>query len=383
MYFLKVYIQLFLKTFSLRRDSLRFITPKRVVVVLSLYPLILLLFTVNWLFLLLDELIFPFYRKREVKNALFIIGIPRSATTYLFSLLFRDEKNFHGFKLWELIFAPSICQKYIFGAVKWVDDRIGNPVYRLSLWLDKKVFGEFRAVHDIGLTKPEEDEVLFLYNFSSLFLYFFYPELPQLENFLYHDMKVPLKVRMRNIRFYYRCVQRHNYYFDKDNSKYFISKSPTFIPKMESLALVFKDAKFIYPLRSPYQTIPSTISLNEHIYSNFCNTREVGKLSAPTRDLLLDWYVHAHRVLKETIRERGMTIIFAEIIGQTADVVKNIYDFLGLQQPTEEMISEMLKEDETSYKGKHIYDRSAGIDSTVINSRLINILPSELLTESI
>ena len=379
MYNLRVIITLILHTFSFRKDSLRFVSFRRIFAVILVYPLFTVTFIINWFFLLLDEIIFHSYRKQKVEKAVFIIGVPRSATTYLFNLLFCDTASFHGFKLWELIFAPSVCQKYIFLFLKWIDDMIGNPLYRLSFVIDKLVFGDFRLIHEMGLSMPEEDEVLFLYNFSSLFLYYFYPELPQLDNFLYHDTKVPQAVRKRNIRFYYSCVQRHNYVYNRDNSKYFISKSPTFIPKMESIALMFEDAKFIYPLRSPYSTIPSSISLNQHIFSNFCRLPRENHLIEASRDFLINWYIHADKVLKMTIKERGKTIYYDDIVNYPEGVVKQIYNFLQLEPKPGNSLIEKAGSKQGSYKSRHIYDTELGVDSKIINERLGNILPPELL----
>ncbi|MBT6834810.1 MAG: hypothetical protein HOA61_02100, partial [Bacteroidetes bacterium] len=206
MYNIKIFIKLLVNTFSFNKSSLRFFSWKRIFAVLLFYPFFAITFVINWIFLLLDELIFPSYRRIKIEKAVFIIGVPRSATTYLFNVLSQDSGNFHCFKLWELVFAPAISQKYVFKLIISIDKLIGKPLYKLSIMFDNIVFGKFREIHDIGLTKPEEDEVLFLYNFSSIYFYYFYPELDVLDHFLYHDSIVPEPVKKRNINFYFRCI---------------------------------------------------------------------------------------------------------------------------------------------------------------------------------
>jgi omega-hydroxy-beta-dihydromenaquinone-9 sulfotransferase len=53
--------------------------------------------------LLLDRLFFSQYLKAEVKSPIFIIGNPRSGTSFLHSLLTQTEE-FISFKTWEIFF---------------------------------------------------------------------------------------------------------------------------------------------------------------------------------------------------------------------------------------------------------------------------------------
>ena len=344
-------------------------------------PLFLITLIINWIFLLLDEVLFPGYRKLEIRKAAFIIGVPRSATTYLFNILFQDQVNFHGFKLWELIFAPAICQKYFFLSIRAIDIQIGHPVYKLTLFLDKIIFRKFVNIHDIGLTKPEEDEVLFLYNLSSLFLFYFWPGLKILDNLFYHDIKLPETVRENNINFYYRCIQRHIYVFDRNSQKYFLSKNPTFIPRMRSIAEKFENAKIIYPLRTPYSTIPSTISLNAHILSNFCKLPEEYPFISETRDFVLDWYVIAERTLRERVKERGIKVNYDRIANDPEALLIDLYNFLDLDAPKQNLSLKRKQNNRSEYKSLHFYPKDLGIDPDLINERLKDIIPQEMLNK--
>lgn len=379
MYSLKIFLKLLLHTFTFKRNSLRFISFKRLTAVFILYPLFTFFFLVNWFFLLLDELIFFSYRKTKLLKTAFIIGVPRSATTHLFNLLNRDTSNFHGFKLWELAFAPSICQKYMVLFVRLLDYYCGKPIFRASLLFDRLVFGKFRGIHDIGLTKFEEDEALFLYNFSSLYLFYFYPELPFIENLLKYDEKVPDVEKEKHLRFYYRCIQRHVYVFDRTNKKYFLSKNPTFIPKMESIARRFENARFIYPLRNPFRTIPSTISLNAHIYSVFSNCSGTYPLVGKTSDMILEWYEKADKVIKNLINERAITVFYNDIVKDPVKVVEDVYQFLGLELMGKNELVDFVQKRAFSYRSPHKYPQDLGIDKEKVIKRLGNIIPPEIL----
>ncbi len=53
---------------------------------------------------LIDELVFPKYREQEMVEPLFIIGNPRSGTTFLHCLLELDKERYNSFLTVEMIF---------------------------------------------------------------------------------------------------------------------------------------------------------------------------------------------------------------------------------------------------------------------------------------
>ena len=378
-YILTRFFSTVLHTFSFNKRSLRFISGKRLVKVLIYYPLFTVLFVINRMFLLLDEIFFPFYRRTSVSNAVFIIGIPRSATTFLFTEMTSHNRNFHSFKLWELLFAPSIIQKYFLLAVIGIDRLLGRPLLRLSFKIDNLLFGRLKGIHTMGFSLPEEDEVLFLYNLTSLYFWYFFPEVKSMDDYLNFDDKVPDRIKRKIMSFYYRCVQRHNYVFDRKGKRYFLSKNPTFVPKMAAVAHRFPEARFLYPLRSPFSTIPSTISLNAWIYRSFTRLPESYPLAEQTREMILKWYIMADNTLKNELRERCMTIFYKDIQENSFKVFSEIYEFLNCENADNTAMQQKLKNKSRHYHSSHVYDRNTGIDKEIIASRLGSILTPEIM----
>ena len=380
MYNFNILLTLLVNTFSADRNSPRYPSVKRVLVVVLFFPLFILHIIINSLCLLLDNILFPGYRKQKIEKPVFIIGVPRSATTYLFDLLFEDEKHFHAFTLWELVLAPSVCQKYFLLMLRALDRKLGNPLYTMALAADRIFFGKFVHIHDIGIFKPEEDEALFIYNLSSLFFFYGWPGVPVLENLFYHDSRLPARVRQRNIDFYYRCIQRHTYVFDRHNQRYFLSKNPTFIPRMESVARRFPSVRFIYPVRSPYSTIPSTISLNAHIMSRFCKLPEAYPFVVQTRDFILNWYVMADQAFTRMPPYRFMKVDFASICRDPEALLQRLYNFLDIDISGREARNHPTKKEKTKYTNKHVYPDDLGVDKELIRARLKDIdLPGIVL----
>lgn len=318
------------RAFSLNRNSLRYPTPRRVINVLITLPLFLMLIVINRFFMMVDHLLFPGFNNMTLNRCVFITGVPRSATTYAYHLLAGDTVNFTCFRMWELLFAPSITQKYLLAGVLAIDRRIGRPLYRLSLMWDRAFLTPIARLHDTGLSKPEEDEILLLHAFASVYLIFFFPGVPAIEPYLFFDDAVPVAKRNKIMLYYKRCVQRHVYFHDRDENKYFLSKNPSFVSKTSSLAKTFQNARLIYMLRSPEKTIPSTINLNRNIYAIFSGTGESEVLSSHTRDIVVQWYKMADRSIRDHWKDTSITIPFQKITRAPEDTLSALYTFLQL-----------------------------------------------------
>ena len=108
-------IKLAFSLFSFDSGNMRYFNVRRILISLLLVPVFILCFFINRFFLLLDHVFFPSFKRQIIRNPVFIVAAPRSGTTYLFHTLAKDQTTFTAFKLWEIILAPSIIQKYFFG----------------------------------------------------------------------------------------------------------------------------------------------------------------------------------------------------------------------------------------------------------------------------
>jgi hypothetical protein len=133
------------------------LTPRRIAILCLFMPLFMLNGLINRACLLLDEILFPRYRRAAVTAPVFIVGVPRSGTTFLHRLLARDEQQFTCMKLWELFFAPSIIQKKCWCALGMLDRRLGGPLFRIVRSWEDRVFNQLGRMHVLSLFEPEED----------------------------------------------------------------------------------------------------------------------------------------------------------------------------------------------------------------------------------
>lgn len=355
-------IRLVSTIFIFDKKSLHYPSRKRILFVLFVSPILTLIIIINQLFLLLDNLFFFPYRWIKIQKSAFIVGVPRSATTYMLELLSRD-KNFTSFRLWEIIFAPSIIQKLFALVLIRIDYQIGRPLYKLSKWIDRKVVNiDFKHIHNLELALPEEDEPLMIYDFSSLYLYYLFPEAKAMKPYLFFDEEIPPKKRKRIMKFYYRCVQRHQFVFNQNGKKIFLSKNPAFVAKINSLNETFENCNIIYMLRSPLNTIPSTISLNEHIFDAFSNVKNDVERNTESRKTIIKWYKMSLEALSKIPPSRKKMVLFKKFIENPSNELKELYQILNLNPlHTPTPLQQTLITERKKYKSKHNYNPKTGL----------------------
>ena len=218
---------------------------------LFLFPLFL---TFTHLTLLLDKIFFPQHLKIKVKEPIFIIGNPRSGTSFLHRLLTKT-KNFAAFEAWQLLFPALIAR------------RLFKPLIDYLIQNDLGTLVPAQAGHELALDQVEHDEFLFFYQLDTQFVTALSPlalddlEYPELR---FHDQQ-PESRRHRSVRFLKSCFQRQIYYTQNDQV---IAHLHFSIHRLRTLLETFPDAKFIYLVRSPYETIISHLSLNYNTLKN-------------------------------------------------------------------------------------------------------------------
>lgn len=213
------------------------------------------------LFFLLDDLLFPGWRDQPIEEPVFIVGVPRSGTTFLHRLMARDTVRFTSLTLWEIVLAPSITQRRLLLALRAVDRALGSPTIALYRALRRRVGTRLDGIHRLDLLEPEEDELLLLMLFASPFLLMLLPYPDLVGRYARFDLDLTREERTWAMGFYRDCVRRH--LFARGRGRRFLSKNPAFSGKVASLSDFFPDAAIVIPVRTPLETVPSFLSLLE------------------------------------------------------------------------------------------------------------------------
>lgn len=330
-------------------------------------PLILILETVNRICLTLDKFLFRDYRNTPIEKPVFMVGPPRSGTTFLHRLLFKDDR-FTSLALWEILFAPSILQKKFFLALARIDRRRGNPAYRRIVAAEERFLSG--PMHRTSLFDPEEDEMLLVRIFGSgHFLIFLFPFEEEFRPLIYFDTELPKLERYQILNFYKQCVQRHMYVFGK--GKRFLSKNPGFSMKIQSLQHFFTDASFIYLARTPFESVPSNLSLFYYVHQKLPTATKDRHFVNFILEQMKDYYLYPLKKLDKLPKNQKAVVVYDDLIRDPDRTVRALYR--QIEWPLTPGLAEILKGETSkaaSFRSEHQYSlEQFGLSSKIIEER--------------
>ncbi|MCK0152731.1 sulfotransferase [Alcanivorax sp. S6407] len=339
---------------------------QRLVIMLLFWPLFLVVQLINGAGLLLDYVLFPDFRRVSIREPLFVVGVPRSGTTFLHRLLALDDR-FTTTALWELLFAPSISQRYFWTAIAGLDRALGRPLGRLLHWAERRLLGGLDGVHKTGLLDPEED-YLGLIPVWGCFLMVLVVPVPALWRLTFLDRDGSAAEKTRLMRAYRRFVQRHLYFHGQH--KQLLSKNPSFTPWIETLSDAFPDARFIGCLRNPSQSVPSQIN-SILIGAKLFDGRDTTAYWRQGFLEMLDYYYrHLLDALAAMDSHQQAISVMETLACEPARTVLGFYQAFGWQagQAFQERLAEQDRR-ARSYQSGHTYSlENLGVDADTLNA---------------
>jgi hypothetical protein len=326
---------------------------RRMLVMVGFIPLFVLVQGIHWIGLLLDEILYRGYRSVAIREPLFVLGVPRSGTTYLHRLIAHDS-TLTTFSTWECLFAPSVTQRRFWLGMGRIDARIGRPLGRMLDWIERHAFKGLDAVHAMRLSDPEEDYFALMPVLASFILVLPFPQSDLLWRMGLFDRDMPDARRERLMDFYHRCLQRH--LFVHGPEKRLLSKNAAFAPLAGSLAARFHDARFIVCLREPHATLPSQLSSLDAGIAFFDVLSAVPDFRERLTDQLGFYYKNLERALGERPEERCAWVNMRELQSDPARLILVIYAQLGLSS-SEELRGALARHANESgtYRSAHAY----------------------------
>ncbi len=319
---------------------------------LALLPIFSVNHLIHQFFFILDDILFPSYRDISTDGSIFMVGPPRCGTS-LFQDLLNKSDEITSMKLWELQFAPSICEKLLYLQLGKMDRCLGSPLYKSYLKLNEKLFGEFKKIHDTSLFHFEEDAMLFYHSGNSPFFLFFFPFYELKTPFMDFDHSTSADYQAKFMDYYKKCIQKHLFVFGKD--KTFLSKNPFFSSYILTLKAHFKNARFIFMARTPYQVAPSAISLSTY-FKDYLRYVDDDFIKKALFELLKMQYTYPMETLDFGDKVHHAMIRFEDLVADTKTTVENLLQQFGLKCP--EALKQALAErsqKEKSYVSKNRY----------------------------
>jgi omega-hydroxy-beta-dihydromenaquinone-9 sulfotransferase len=274
----------------------------------------------------LDNLLFPWFRKAKIEKPVFIIGNFRSGSTFLHRML-AASRPFTALKTWELYFAPSIVQRRFWQGLWIVDGWFGGFLKRTILSAQESQLAAV-TMHRIRLEEPEEDEAIFLYLWDSLFNWFFVPADAHKNPYWRFDSAVPRWRRDRAMEFYRGVLQRHMAL--QPAGSVYLSKSPAFTARIDSLRRAFPEARFIELVRDPEEVVVSAAAWFDFAWHFFASPTRRFPFVDTVVELVRHWFLLPAELERTLAKEQFVQLRFEQMIDDPLRWIPAALEQLGI-----------------------------------------------------
>jgi hypothetical protein len=292
------------------------------------------------LFIQRDRKAYPSIVRQEIREPLFIVGLPRSGTTVLHTLLASDPD--HRVPLtWEVM-TPSPPTH---------DNekrRIQRAISSCNCfnWLAPT----FRQVHPVGAELPQECVSLMAPTFMSDQFDAMYYAPSYRAWFFRQDLRPAYE--------YHRRFLQHLQV--RQNARRWVLKAPTHMFALPSLLTVYPDALFVQTHRAPLDamaSVSSLITILRRVFSDAVDPLTVCREAIDYWSKTLAKFLQERAVLAE---HRICDVDYVEIHRDPLAVVRRIYGHFGwsLSQTVEERMRRALASQPEERHRLHRYDLS-------------------------
>jgi len=301
----------------------------------------------------LDHILYPDFRRQEIRQPIFIVAPPRSGTTFLQRLLAQDRDTFAPVLMYQTIF-PSITIQKLIHSVAQASRQKGHLLFDIFSWIERHCFGGWDGMHKMRFTQPEEEAGFFVYTFVTEAIYLLFPFVRALWGAGFAD-DLPLHQQKKLMKYYRSCLQRHLYLNGPD--KVLLSKATQFSGSILCLQREFPDARIINILRNPRESIPSHISVFFTVWQWIDpSIRKSGSESREYAELAAAWFLHLEKFDISARPQRYYRILYPDLVQNTESSIQSIYRRFDL--PLSAQAKRQIRSDArlaVDYKSSHLY----------------------------
>ena len=299
-----------------------------------------------------DRQFYPEIARQEIREPLFIVGLPRSGTTLLHTLIASDPEH-RAPLTWEVMSPSPPTNKNERQRIRHAERSLAS-----LQWLAPT----FRRVHAVGAELPQEcvglmsptfmsDQFDTMYNVPSYRAWFLKQDL--LPAYQYH-------------RRFLQHLQQRQY------ARRWVLKAPVHMFALPSLLSIYPDARFVQAHREPLQAITSVSSLIAILRSVFSDAVDPAQIA---RDALQYWSETLSVFMRERERLQPRQVCdldYREIQRDPIAAVQRIYEYFGwrLSSDAEQRMRQVLANQPREQNGFHHYEPAQfGLDPSEVEQR--------------
>ena len=285
----------------------------------------------------------PDIEKEEIREPLFIIGLPRTGTTILHALLEQDPVN-RSPLFWEVQFPvpPATPETWLDDARIAQDQKILDQLFEL-------VPG-FAAMHPMGAMMPQECVAVFTMCFMSEQLQVPF-DVPSYQAWLdEQDMHSTYEFHKRFLQHVQSGGVRGGRW---------VLKSPAHLHLIDTLLDVFPDARIVHTHRDPIEVCASVASLTATLRGASTDTidlRTIGRQQLEWWTKLIERSLEQRKRLADR-RDQFFDVKMSETVTDPLDVVRRMYAHFGypLSERVEAKMAAFMRENTRDKHGSHRY----------------------------
>lgn len=276
----------------------------------------------------LDHLIYPRHRKQQLDRPIFIIGNPRSGTTFLHRLLV-GAGGMAAFELWEMLFPAITARKLFRGTVPRLG-RLSPARYHPS------------DVHETSLRGIETDDALWFFRTLDgpfAWAYFLAWQDTWGSELSRRSFGIDGMAPRDEERFfrYHEACWRRNLTFKRCGR--ILVKSSIFTLRLDVLLRRYPDCRLVYVIRDPVEVIPSGMSLLASVLENGYDVWNRTR-SQDQRRWLENLYQASCEMLRSfhdtrsagLIPEPNLCVVrYEDLLGDLEPTIARILDFIEVE----------------------------------------------------
>lgn len=294
----------------------------------------------------------------NIKEPIFIIGMPRTGTTILHALMHQDKAHRSPLS-WECLLPHPVPIPETFNNNQQLAT-IEKEFKQLF-----KLVPDFLQKHYMAANSPQECLGITALDFNS-FQFSAQLYLPSYMEWFFSEAD-----RLQTMRFHKKFLQ----YLQSGGvrKQRWLLKSPVHLMRLTEIFEVYPDARIIMTHRHPEKIVPSTSSLISSVRSLYSDSEDplvTGKEQAETWSNYFRRFMEDRKTLNK--EDRIIDLKFEDFVNDQVKCVQRIYDKFGwdLSDKTKNKINTFLETNPKDVHGKHNYTLADfGLDSNEINKQ--------------
>jgi hypothetical protein len=292
---------------------------------------------------------------QPIHRPIFIMGLPRSGTTFLHRLLAQDPGN-HVPRCWQMLH-PTPVERFA------RPGRLRTARANWQLGALRALAPEYAKLNPVNALSPQEcNEIL-----AHLFLSKRYDTLFRIPS--YRRWLETVGVQDEAYRFHKRFLQYLQYRAGRGQ---WILKAPEHTFSIDAIRRVYPDAGIIFSHRDPLKIIPSVARLTEVMrrpFSRAVYPREIGAQ-------FIERWTKGAEIMMHVGGQRPSAPVFhvkhLDLVREPVETVKQLYGFFGMpfRKETEKRLQRFLKKhSDGDYGSNHYTLERYGIDGRKLSRR--------------